>query len=344
MIVLGIESSCDETAVAVLEDHALLSSIVASQIDRHRPFGGVVPEIAAREHLSSIDFIVTQALAESGKKLSDIDLIAVTRGPGLVGSLLVGVTYAKALAFSLDKPLIPVDHVKAHVHGALLGVKRPPSEIFPALSLVVSGGHCNFYHMASPTSFELIGFTLDDSCGECFDKVAKMLGLAYPGGPVIESLAKSGNPSQFPMPRAMSGNRGIRFSYSGLKTHVAGLIASRKESIQSDKIMLADLCAGFQEEALGQIVRMIEKAYDLYPSVRSVLIAGGVAANQRLRDLVQNSRIGGRGLFPAPKYCTDNAAMIAESGRYFYSDAATCRTEDLNWDVYARYPFESEAQ
>ncbi|MFW7382073.1 MAG: tRNA (adenosine(37)-N6)-threonylcarbamoyltransferase complex transferase subunit TsaD [Oligoflexus sp.] len=336
MRILGIESSCDETAAAVVESgQNVLSSVIASQIDVHRLFGGVVPEIAAREHLKVVAPIVEQALQEAGCTLAEIDGIAVTRGPGLIGALLVGISYAKGLAMAAEKPLIPVNHVHAHIHGAVLGLSQDFSALLPCLALVVSGGHTNLYVMKSPTEMELIGRSIDDACGESFDKVAKLFGLGYPGGPVVEKLAKQGDPSRFQMPRMVDDGRKLAFSYSGLKTHMVNLRHRLKANLQEQD--LADLCAGFQEEALGQLIRKLKQAARQYP-VKSLLIAGGVAANQRFREMVK-AELGITAYFPHLRYCSDNAAMIAALGYYNFIDERETQQafRNYDWDAFSRY-------
>ncbi len=333
--ILGIESSCDETAAAVVEDgRKVLSSVVLSQIEIHQKFGGVVPEVAARAHLKVIGAIIDEALTKAGLTLDDIDGIAVTQGPGLIGALLVGIAYAKGLALATGKPLIPVNHVEAHVHGALLGLKESTSELFPCLALVVSGGHSNIYYMKSPTEFELMAYSIDDACGESFDKVAKLFGLGYPGGPAIERLARSGDASQFPMPKMMEQKDKLQFSYSGLKTFMVNL--NHKEPISGQR--MNDAAAAFQEEALGQLVRKLVTASQLRPA-RSLLVAGGVAANQRFRTLV-GEKLKIPAFFPQLAYCSDNAAMIAALG-YHHFDQASDKSEflKLNWDAFSRYQF-----
>lgn len=333
MLILGIESSCDETAAAVVKNgQEVLSSKVYSQIKTHQLFGGVVPEVAAREHLAIIDPIVRAALDEANCSLAEIDAIAVTQGPGLIGALLVGISYAKGLAMASSKPLIPVNHVNAHVHGALLGLEN--QNIFPCIALVVSGGHTNLYHMTSPTNFELLGHSLDDACGESFDKVAKMFGLGYPGGPVIEKIAKSGNPTNYNMPKMMHNSDSLGFSYSGLKTYMVNLRHRYKGDFSEQE--LADLCAAFQEEALGQLVRMLKLSTKL-KEAKSILVAGGVAANQRFRDMVA-SEINLPVSFPNLKYCSDNAAMIATLGYHLYQDSSqTSEFLKYDWDAFSRY-------
>ena len=342
MIVLGIESSCDETAVALVRDgQEVLASKVASQVDVHKVFGGVVPEVAAREHLKAIQPLFLEAMAESKLSPKDIDLIGVTQGPGLIGALLVGVSFAKGLASHLEKPLLPVDHVHAHVHGAMLGLSPNiiDEQLFPCLSLVVSGGHTNLYYMEDPIKFELLASTLDDACGECFDKVAKVIGLPYPGGQKIETLAKNGDPSKISMPKMVSEKQKMMFSYSGLKTHVLNYI--EKEGPLSES-MRADLCASFQEEALGQIIRKIKRAMQLKgKGVKSLLVAGGVAANSRFRDLV-SQELSINSFFPKLTYCADNAAMIAALAWHEYNRYKDDHKLLMNhdWDAYSRYRFE----
>jgi len=341
MLVLGIETSCDETAAAIVEDGTkVLASVVSSQVDIHAKFGGIVPEVAARQHLLLIDGVVAEALARADLAVDDLDLIAVTQGPGLIGALLVGVSYAKGLSAMSEIPLVPVDHVHAHVHGALLGVAAAPADIFPCVTLVVSGGHTNLYFMPEPTVFQLIANTRDDACGECFDKVAKMLGLGYPGGPLIERLAAAGDRQRYAMPRVFEGKSQLAFSYSGLKTHMANLIHDKRESRTAQDTN--DLCASFQEAALGQLLRKIEAALLLHPESRSLLIAGGVAANQRFRALI-GAKVAVPALFPQLEYCSDNAAMIAAFGFYRFRQRPAAANWHWNkaWDAYSRYDFQS---
>lgn len=347
MLVLGIESSCDETAFAVVEDDKrVLSSVIASQMSLHAVYGGVIPEIAAREHLKAIYPTYLESLRMADKSFSDVDMIAITQGPGLVGALLVGTAFAKGLAHgsrsaTRNIPLVPVDHVHAHVHGALLGVpvEDKDQHLFPCLALVVSGGHSNLYYMQNATSFELLSYTIDDACGECFDKVAKLLGLAYPGGPVIERMAKQGDPKQFAMPKMMVEKDKLLFSYSGLKTHMYYLLKKLGEDISDTQ--KADACAAFQEEALGQLVRKLKIASEKYPAIRSVVIAGGVSANQRFRELMRVQFPKTKVHFPDLRFCSDNAAMIAAYGWNVYQQAHD-KQQFLkhNWDVYSRYKYD----
>ena len=333
MLILGIESSCDETAIAVVKNgKQVLSSQIASQTLLHEQWGGVIPEIAAREHLAALKFMYEEALRESSTDIKSIDAIAVTQGPGLVGCLLVGVSFAKGLALAVRKPLIPINHVHAHVHGALLGVDQSNEELFPTLALVVSGGHTNLYYLNSPLEFELLAHTMDDACGESFDKVGKMLGLPYPGGPHVEALARKGLASKVNLPTMMERKSQMAFSYSGLKTAVSLAIKHPKANVQPE-----DIAAAFQEEALGQLIRKLIEAIRLKPKAKSILIAGGVAANQRFRELMA-LKIKLPSLFPPLQYCSDNGAMIAAMG--YYEATAKPPSSELNWDVYSRYPFE----
>jgi N6-L-threonylcarbamoyladenine synthase len=336
MLVLGIESSCDETAIAVLKDgRKVLSSKVSSQLS-HSLYGGVIPEIAAREHLETILPLYQEALDEAKASPQDLDLICATQGPGLIGALLVGTSFAKGLASSLKKPLLPVNHVHAHIHGALLGLSDYDSEtLFPSLALVVSGGHTHVYAMQTPIDFRLLVSSIDDACGECFDKVAKLLGLGYPGGPAVEALAKKGNPKAIPMPRMMEQKDKLAFSYSGLKTHVRYLLEKEQSPIPLERMQ--DICAAFQKEAFDQIFRKLEIAISLHPETRSILISGGVAANAYFREqMKKNFPIPSH--FPDLKYCSDNAAMIAALGYEIYTRNRNPQHYlDYKWETFSRY-------
>lgn len=336
MKVLGIETSCDDTASAVVDsDHGVLSSLVSSQLSTHAKFGGVVPEVAAREHLEHIDFIVRSSLSEANVSLKDLDAIAITQGPGLIGSLLIGICYAKGLATSSGIRLIPVDHVHAHVHGAFLSAQIKNETIqFPCAAFVVSGGHCNLYYMENPLDFQLMAVTIDDACGESFDKVAKLMGFTYPGGPIIEKLAQKGDANRFPMPRMIEEKSRLAFSYSGLKTHVVNQIRKLKTEL-SDQDRY-DLAASFQEAALDQLVRKIESLRKIKPNTKSVVIAGGVAANSRLKEMI-TSRIKIPFHAPDLRFCSDNGAMIAAYGQALLIDNIASQTDE--WDAYSRYNF-----
>ena len=345
LLVLGIESSCDETALALVENGIkVLASEVSSSVTKQAVFGGVVPEIAAREHVKALVPLYDSLMLKTGIKLDDIDAIAVTRGPGLIGSLLVGVSFAKSLALLTGKPIIPVDHVHAHLHGALLGLSDDCFKHFPSIGLVVSGGHTNIYYMENETNFELLASTIDDACGECFDKVGKTLGLPYPGGPHIEQVARSGNPKRFSMPMMVAEKNRMEFSYSGLKTHVLNSYKKALLEIEgkdnfSDlgKEIVADLCASFQEAALDLIIRKIQSALKFKSDAKSIIIAGGVAANQRFAELM-NSKVKIPHYFPKLEYCSDNAAMIAAYGFFVYqSEKSKDKFSIMNWEPYSRY-------
>lgn len=317
MIILGIESSCDETAAAIVTTpNRILSSVISSQIELHRPFGGVVPEVASREHLSKIDQIVVEALKNAAIKASDVDAVAVTKGPGLIGSLLVGVCYAKAFALALHKPLIGVNHIEGHFYSVVF--ENPPIE-YPALALIVSGGHTNLFFVPREGEYVLISQTRDDAAGEAFDKVAKLLGLGYPGGPVIERVASGGDPNaiRFTRPKITDGMPD--FSFSGLKTAVTRYV--REMAIrtptngESPTKEISDLAASFQNAVVSALVgTMEEQALLLKP--KTLVVAGGVACNLSLRGAAKASaeRLGIPVYFPSRHLSTDNAAMIAAAG------------------------------
>jgi len=305
MLVLGIETSCDECAAAVVDDGPVLrAQTVASQIPVHAPYGGVVPELASRDHMRSIVPVLEQTLAEAGVEGRRLDGIGVTAGPGLIGSLLIGVAAAKALAWALGKPLVGVNHLHAHLHAVFL----ESSIDYPHLGLVVSGGHTSLFQVAGPAKLDLVGRTLDDAAGEAFDKVAKLLGLAYPGGVSIEEAARGGDPSAIRFPRPMPG-KNTDFSFSGLKTSAA--VRLKKEGVPTGRA-LADFTASFQEAVVDTLVRKTLLAARRCRLDR-IVVAGGVAANTRLRDKL-TAEATGAGLdvlFPGPALCTDNAAMVA---------------------------------
>lgn len=338
MLVLGIETSCDETAAALVRDgREMLSSVIASQIKTHERFGGVVPELASREHLDKIVPIVDEAFARAGVGQNAIDGVAVTIGPGLVGSLLVGVSYAKALAFALNKPLVGVNHIEGHIYSVCF--ENPPVE-HPALALVVSGGHSNIFYVPTPGKYKVVSRTRDDAAGEAFDKVAKLLGLGYPGGPIIEKLAREGNPRavKFALPR-MGDNR-PDFSFSGLKTAVtkyvreSGLppVGNGEEPSQAIK----DLAASFQSTVIRSLVSTMERVAPAY-NPRTLIVAGGVACNGALREACRAAaeRLGVAVYFPSPHLSTDNAAMIAAAGTVKLQ-AGERAGWDLNADVMLR--------
>ena len=316
LTVLGIETSCDETAAAVVRGSApgpgeILSNIVFSQLEEHRPYGGVVPEIASRAHVEKLDGIVAEALATAHITLSDVDAVAATAGPGLIGGVMVGLTTAKALALAAGKPLIAVNHLEAHALTARLtdGVE------FPFLLLLISGGHCQLLGVEGVGKFRLYGTTVDDAVGEAFDKTAKLLDLPYPGGPRIEALAKQGNAKRYVLPRPMRGREGADFSFSGLKTAV-------RQLVQSEKVNVADVAASFQAAVIDILVERTRAAMEMFrgdfPQARdaALVVAGGVASNGAIRQALTDLAVqeGFQKKIPPPGLCTDNAAMIAWAG------------------------------
>jgi N6-L-threonylcarbamoyladenine synthase len=311
MLVLGIETSCDETAVGIVEDRfTLRANVIASQVELHAPFGGVVPEVAARAHLEALLPTIDQALVAGGVRLSDVDAIAVTAGPGLVGALLVGVSAAKGLALAHDLPLLGVNHLRAHVEAAQLehGELEPP-----LAALVVSGGHTSIVEMTADGTFRQLGSTIDDAAGEAFDKIARFLGLGYPGGPEIDRLARGGDRTAFAFPRAMLHDGGYDVSLSGLKTAVIRELRRLEAAgVEPD---LADVAASFQEAIVDvQVVKTLRAAAD--EGLGQVVLAGGVAANTRLRARFAEAceAEGLRLIVPSIPLCTDNGAMVAASG------------------------------
>ncbi|HEX9824370.1 MAG TPA: tRNA (adenosine(37)-N6)-threonylcarbamoyltransferase complex transferase subunit TsaD [Actinomycetota bacterium] len=311
MRVLGIETSCDETAVAVVDDGLKVrSSLLASQHDIHAEFGGVVPELASRAHLERVNGLLERALDEAGTTWGEIEGVAVTRGPGLVGSLLVGLAAAKAVALALDLPFIGVNHLEGHIYANFLE-HGPPSP--PYVCLLVSGGHTMIVSMPEEHRYEVMGQTLDDAAGEAFDKIARFLGLGFPGGPALDSLAREGDPEAVRFPRAMAGSGDFDFSLSGLKTAVLRHVRAEQEA--GRELSLPDLAASFQEAVVDvQVEKTLAAAEE--KGVSTVLLGGGVVANSRLRErIVPEAK--GRGIevhYPPIELCTDNAAMIAAAG------------------------------
>ncbi len=336
LLVLGIESSCDDTAAAVVRGgRAVLSSVVRTQAAEHAPFGGVVPEVAGRSHLRHALPVVDEALARAGVTLEELDGVAVTRCPGLIGSLLVGVSIAKSIAWTLARPLIGVHHIEAHAYAATM----EHDVRFPAVGLVVSGGHTALYRMPSATVLEKLAETRDDAAGEAFDKVASMLGLPYPGGPPLSRLAEEGDRRAFAFPRYRPRDGGLGFSFSGLKTavlyHLRGQDALAPTPPPEKIERRADVAASFQEAAVDVLVEQTLAAAEAL-EVESVLVAGGVACNARLRERMTEAAAarGRRAFFPSPRYCADNAAMIAGLGGELL--AAGARSDALLLDAAAR--------
>ncbi|WP_430396662.1 tRNA (adenosine(37)-N6)-threonylcarbamoyltransferase complex transferase subunit TsaD [Ferrovibrio sp.] len=347
MLVLGIETSCDETACAVVRDTAapadrILSHSLFSQVREHAPYGGVVPEIASRAHIEHLDFLVDEALKSAGIELDQVDAIAATAGPGLIGGVMVGLMTAKALAYATGKPLIAVNHLEGHALSARLSDDTP----FPYLLLLVSGGHCQFLAVEDVGRYQRLGTTIDDAVGEAFDKTAKLLGLGYPGGPAIERLARQGDAQRFPLPRPLKGKPGCDFSFSGLKTAVRLVLESLGDSpTEQDK---ADLAASFQAAVLDVIIDRTRHAIAAFDSIhgskgRHLVVAGGVAANAALRDsLRQLAEKSGMSLsVPPPRLCTDNGAMIAWVG---LERLRRGLTDGLDVSARARWPLDPAAE
>jgi len=334
MKLLAIETSCDDTCAAVLEgDDRVLGSIVSSQVEIHGIYGGVVPELASRRHCENIRWVVEEALRAAGTGLDELGAVCVTKGPGLVGSLLVGVAYAKSLAYARKLPLVGVNHVEGHLLSPLLS---NPDLVFPYVGLVVSGGHSSLYLVRGWHDYELLGRTIDDAAGEAFDKVARMLELGFPGGPVIEKRARQGDPGAIRLPRAWLDREKFDFSFSGLKTAVRTVLARRRDEGPLTESFISDLAASFQEAVTDVLVTKSLAAAARY-RVENIAFAGGVSCNGYLRDRMEKAaRAAGCRLFLAPpRYCTDNAAMIGLVGA---RHLAAGRVDDLSLNPSSRLP------
>lgn len=332
MLILAIESSCDDTAAAVLKGPDLvLSNIISSQFDVHARFGGIVPELASRAHIEAIWPVVTQALQEAKTTLDDIDCIAATQGPGLVGSLLVGFTFAKGLALVKGIPCVGVDHMAGHLLSTFLGDNHPE---FPYTALVVSGGNSSLFTVEDQTRFQLIGRTRDDAAGEAFDKVAKLLELGYPGGPIVSERAQEGDPRAIKFPRAWLDKESLDFSFSGLKTSVVNYVNRCRQ--KNTPVPVEDVCASFQEAVVEVLVEKSIRACKKN-NHRAIVLGGGVASNGRLREAMLTRCIAENITLhvPAPIYCTDNAAMIGLAGYYQYKQGNLLSPDD---DAYSRSP------
>lgn len=308
MHILGLETSCDETAASVVRgDSKILSNVVLSQDEIHAPFGGVVPELASRQHLTFISYVMEESLSRAKLKLDDIDVYAVTQGPGLIGSLLVGLSFAKGLTYYFETPLIAIDHLEAHIHSALFDHRCIP---FPALALVVSGGHTSLFFMKKKLNFELVGKTRDDAAGEALDKIAKFLDLGYPGGPIIDKLAEKGDPQKFVFGLPHMTDRSLDFSFSGLKT--AALKRIKEFEISKSHPDFFDFLASFEKAIIRALLSNMAKAIKAHKP-KSLILCGGVAKNKKLRQQFTEfaHEYGLDFSIPSPEFCTDNAAMVA---------------------------------
>lgn len=312
--ILGIESSCDETSCSIVKNGRIdIGTSISTQISIHKNYGGVVPEIASREHVKNITFVIEECLEKAQMKIEDVDAIAITYGPGLIGSLLIGLEAAKTLSFIYNKPLIPVHHIAGHIYANSLEKEMK----FPLLALVVSGGHTELVLMKDHYKFEKLGGTLDDAIGECYDKVARVLGLEYPGGPKVDKLAHMGKPT-YKLPIPMNDDS-YNFSFSGLKSAVINLNHNLKQ--RNEQLNKEDLATSFQNVAITEIINKTRKAIK-EENIKTLIVAGGVAANQGLREEVTKlgKELGVDVTIPSMKYCTDNATMIAAAGYYAYKD------------------------
>lgn len=333
MKILGIESSCDETAAAVVEDGRIVkSNIIATSLEEHKLYGGVVPEIASRRHAESISGVVKEALEQAGCTIDDIDAIAVTFAPGLIGALLVGVNFAKGLAVSANKPLVPVHHLRSHIASNYLTSDVEP----PFLCLIVSGGHSHIVAVNSYTDYEIIGKTRDDAAGEALDKAGRTMGLPYPGGISIDKISKEGNPDAFAFPHPRVDGAPLDFSFSGLKTSVINIVHNAEQ--KGEEINIPDLAASFQKNVVGCLISNLEKAAEKF-RYNKIVIAGGVSANSLLRSECEKlcKKHRWKLYLPELKYCGDNAAMVASQGYYEY--LAGVRAES-NLNAYATMPID----
>lgn len=337
MNILSVESSCDETAVAIVRDgREVLTDCIASQVDLHRLYGGVVPEIASRKHIEAIYGLADQALINTGLTRDDIDAVAVTYAPGLIGAVLVGVNFAKAAAFAMDKPLIPVHHIRGHIAANYLAY---PDLEPPFLCLVVSGGHTMIVNVLDYTKMEILGTSLDDAAGECFDKVARVLGMPYPGGAALDKMAQTGNEHTYSLPRSKSGENPYNMSFSGLKTAALNLIHHAEQL--GEEIRIPDLCAAFSAAVSDTLVPRVELAIR-ETGCKKIAVAGGVAANSRIRRdiLAAAEKLGAQVYMPPLKLCGDNGAMIGAQAYYEYLAG---NVADMSLNAYATKSILGEA-
>ena len=337
MNIMAVESSCDETAVAIVRDgREILTDCIASQVDLHRLYGGVVPEIASRKHIEAISGLADQALSQTGLSRKDIDAVAVTYAPGLIGAVLVGVNFAKAAAFSMGKPLIPVHHIRGHIAANYLAF---PDLEPPFLCLVVSGGHTMIVEVKDYTEMRILGTSLDDAAGECFDKVARVLGMPYPGGAALDKMAAGGDETKYILPRSKPGENPYNMSFSGLKTAALNLIHHAEQI--GEELDVPSLCAGFSAAVCDTLVPRVVMALE-QTGYRKVAVAGGVAANSRIRHelLEAAQKLGAQVFLPPLKLCGDNAAMIGAQAYYEYLSG---NTADMSLNAYATKSILGEA-
>jgi len=338
MLVLGIESSCDETGVALYcSRQGLIADALYSQIELHKDFGGVVPELASRDHIRKIYGLVQTVLSKAGLEKDAIDAVAYTKGPGLAGALLVGATFANALAYSMKIPTIPVHHLEAHLLSPLLSI---PAIEFPFIALLVSGGHSQIMRVERIGEYSILGETRDDAAGEAFDKTAKILGLPYPGGALLSELAKKGNPDKFDFPKPMLRSGDLELSFSGLKTAVVNLLSkTREKNLAESNSLRADIAASFQEAITSVLAQKCSKAL-IENNCKNLVVAGGVGANdvlrQKLTDVTQV--LGGKVFYPLPKFCTDNGAMVALTGALKFGDSTQTPSA---FTIKPRWPLEA---
>lgn len=331
-VIMAIESSCDETACAIIKNgHEICANVVSTQIKIHEKFGGVVPEVASRKHLEYIDIVIEEALSESGYTFDELDAVAVTMGPGLIGALLVGLSTAKGLAYAINKPLIGVHHIEGHIYANFLAHQ---DIALPCICLVVSGGHTNIVKISEHGSYQILGQTVDDAAGEAYDKVARAIGLGYPGGPKIDKLAKEGNPKAIQFPRAKL-DQPLNFSFSGLKSAVLNYL--NQAEMKQEAINRADVAASFQDSVVDVLCDHTMKAME-ETGITTLLLAGGVSANSRLRERIDElcEKNGYKLYYPPLSLCTDNAAMIGAAAAYKY---ARNEFSGYNLNAVAQLPF-----
>ncbi|MGN1392984.1 MAG: tRNA (adenosine(37)-N6)-threonylcarbamoyltransferase complex transferase subunit TsaD [Succinivibrionaceae bacterium] len=336
MRILGIESSCDETGVAIYDDkQGLLSHELYSQIKLHAEYGGVVPELASRDHIKLAISLIRKALEKANSTKDDIDAIAYTAGPGLIGALMVGATIARTLAYAWNKPAVPVNHMEGHLLAPMLEDVKPE---FPFLALLVSGGHTMIIKVSEPGDYEIIGQSVDDAAGEAFDKTAKLLGIPYPGGPLLSKIAKKGVKDRFKFPRPMYDSPNLNFSFSGLKTYAANTIAENDDSEQTK----ADIARAFEDAVVDILMIKIKKALK-QTGYKNLVVAGGVSANETLRSEMAKlmDKLKGRVYYPRISFCTDNGAMIAYAGMFRFKKGVKA---DLSIDVRPRWPLDTLKQ